>query len=530
MALATADSQALDANSLKKSRALFVLRVALISAAGVLLVLGTVLLGTALWVRRTFGKISVEQLLLHLPGAGGAEVTGAEAGYFVSFIVQALIVPLAALAIVLLLLNILRHRGSNSAGSSPRVWSRRLIWLPGVLAVAVFAAGTGVLANTVSLAQYVRSQTTTLSMADYYVSPNIEGDVAQARLSQDAAPKNLVFIFLESIEDSMADDQLFEQNMLEPLHRVTEDWQTIPDYQMFSGGGWTMAGLVGTSCAVPLRGAGVGEDDINSNEIGSAADEFMPGAVCLGDVLKAEGYQNVFLGGADAAFASKGKFLSSHGYDDVRDLGTWVAAGETELSDWGLSDRRLMEHAKEEVVRLHESGQPFNLTMLTLDSHEPTHLYDYCVQTTEDALESAIRCSMEQVAGFIQFMDEMGYLDDTVVVLSGDHPKMVGEAFVLLGALSTVEDRSLFNRIWSPDGVSATRVGADQLSMLATTLDVLGIGREDRRAGVGVSALVTSAPGSVLDLDGSRYDELIQSASRDLYRDLWEPHTPAVSV
>lgn len=291
-----------------------------------------------------------------------------------------------------------------------------------------------------------------------------------------------------------------------------------------------MAGLVGTSCAVPLRGAGVGEGDINSNEIGSRADEFMPGAVCLGDVLKADGYQNVFLGGADAAFASKGKFLSSHGYDEVRDLSTWVAAGETELSDWGLSDRRLMDHAKEEVVRLHESGQPFNLTMLTLDSHEPAHLYDYCQQTTNDVLESATRCSMEQVAGFIQFMDEAGYLDDTVVVLTGDHPKMVGETSGSFTTLNQAEARPIFNRIWSPEPIGDMRSGADQLSMLATTLDVLGIGREDRRAGVGVSALVTSAPGSVLDLDGSRYDELIQSASRDLYQELWKSHTPAASA
>lgn len=530
MALATADSQEQDANSLKKSRTLLVLRVALISLVGVLLVLGTVLLGAALWVRRTFGKISVEQLLLHLPGAGGAEVTGAESGYLLSFVLQALVLPLLILTVALFLLNVLKHRSASSSASPARAPFGWVNLLPGVLAIAVFAAGTGAFANTVGLAQYVKSQTTTLSMADYYVAPNVAGDAAPAHLNQDDTPKNLVFIFLESIEDSMANDQLFEQNMLEPLQQVTEGWQAIPDYQMFSGGGWTMAGLVGTSCGVPLRGAGVGENDIGSNEIGSGQEAFMPGAVCLGDVLKDRGYQNVFLGGADAEFASKGKFLSSHGYDDVRDLSTWVEAGETELSDWGLSDRRLMDHAKDEVVRLHESGQPFNLTMLTLDSHEPTHLYDYCEQTTEDALESAIHCSMEQVAGFIQFMDEMGYLDDTVVVLSGDHPKMVGEAFVSLGALSTVEDRSIFNRIWSPDGVPETRAGADQLSMLATTLDVLGIGREDHRAGVGVSALVTSAPGSVLDLDDSRYDELIQSASRDLYRALWKPHTPDASA
>lgn len=531
MALAADGSREQSTSGPNERRALPVLRVALVSVVGVLLVLGTVLLGTALWVRRTFGKISVEQLLLHLPGAGGAEVTGAETGYLMGFIWQALILPFAALAGVLFLLNVLRHRAVSSGATSTRVSFHWLNFLPGVLAVVVFAFGTGVFANTVGLAQYVRSQTTELSMNDYYVAPGLGGEVSTARLDQNSAePKNLVFIYLESIEDQMANEQLFEQNMLEPLQRVTEDWATIPDYQMFSGGGWTMAGLVGTSCAVPLRGAGVGENDINSNEIGSEANEFMPGAVCLGDVLKSEGYQNVFLGGADAAFASKGKFLSNHGYDEVRDLSTWVEAGETELSDWGLSDRRLMDHAKEEIVRLHESDQPFNLTMLTLDSHEPAHLYDYCQQTTDDVLESATRCSMEQVADFIQFMDEMGYLNDTVVVLTGDHPKMVGETSGSFTALNRVESRSIFNRIWSPEPIDDMRAGVDQLSMLATTLDVLGLGREDHRAGVGVSALVASAPGSALDLDHSQYDELIQSASRDLYRELWKRHEVSASA
>lgn len=512
-------------------------RAVLISILGVLLVLGAVLIGSAIWIRRTFGKISVEQLLLHLPGAGGAEVTGAETGYLTSYILQALVIPLGVLIVALFLLNLLRHRRRSSRSSVDAVNRVRPRWeraLPGVLAIAVFAAGSGVFANTVGLAQYVRSMISPLSMADYYVAPGADGGITAAQIGvgeeAEAQPKNLVFIYLESIEDQMANTQLFEQNMLEPVQQVTDGWQTIDDYQEFSGGGWTMAGLVGTSCAVPLRGAGIGENDLNSNEIGAATQSFMPGAVCMGDVLAANGYQNVFLGGADAEFASKGKFFESHGYSDVRDLNTWIEEGETELSDWGLSDRRLMDHAKEEVVRLHESGQPFNLTMLTLDSHEPAHLYDYCEQTTDDVLESVIRCSMEQVAGFIQFMSDMGYLDDTVVVLTGDHPKMVGEAFVSLGALNTVEDRSIFNRIWSPDGVPATREGADQLSMFATTLDLLDLGRKDHRAGVGVSAFVGSSPASIFELKDSQYDELIESASRDLYEALWKSRKPEDSV
>lgn len=487
--------------------------------------LGAVLIGSALWIRRTFGAVSVDQLLMNLPGAGGAEVTGAETGYVRSFLLEALLIPMIAVAVVAVLFYLARRRWwAPKPVLHESKWAalrfRKLV--PGVAAVAVVAIGASVFLDTVGAAQYVRSQTTTLTMSDYYVAPDLDGDVATIQLGEvDEAPKNLVFIFLESIEDQMANTELFEQNMLEPVQQATDGWQSIDNYQMYEGGGWTMAGLVGSSCGVPLRGAGTGENDINSNEIGAEVDDFMPGAVCLGDVLSANGYQNVFLGGADASFASKGKFLTNHGYDEVKDLSTWAEEGETEVSAWGLSDRRLMDHAREEIVRLHDSGEPFNLTMLTLDSHEPAHLYENCTQTTEDILESVIRCSMSQVASFIQFMDGMGYLDDTVVVLSGDHPKMVGDGFASLNALATVDNRPVFNRIWSPDELQIARDGVDQLSMFATILDALDLGRDDHRAGVGVSALVTDSPGSVLDLNDEQYAEVIQSASRDLYRELW---------
>src|SRR5690606_17287124 len=83
--------------------------------------------------------------------------------------------------------------------------------LPAVLSLAVFALGAGVFANTIGAAQYVRSQTTTLTMADYYVSPETSTSTSVVARTDglEAAPKNLVFIFLESIEDEMANDELF---------------------------------------------------------------------------------------------------------------------------------------------------------------------------------------------------------------------------------------------------------------------------------------------------------------------------------
>lgn len=501
---------------------------------------GAIFIGAASWIRRTFGPISVDQMLMHLPGAGGAETTGAETGYISTFVWQALVLPVGiALAVFLAAIALGRRRPrdyavppSHSAirralaAGAARVRLRR--WAPTALSLATLVVGAAIFVQAVSLPQYIRSLTTDLSMDDYYVSPESDGQLLALEQTSSGAPKNVVVIFLESIETSLADEELFEENMLAPVEQVTTDWASIPELEQYPGGGWTMAGIVGTECGVPLRGAGVGENDINSNEIGSEAASYLPGATCLGDVLSDAGYTNVFLGGADAQFASKENFLRSHGYDEVKDLRYWEKSGETEFGTWGLSDRALMEQAKAEVTRLHNAGQPFNLTMLTLDSHEPAHLFDYCPLTTDVEMTSVFRCSMEQVAGFVSYLEEMGYLEDTVVVLSGDHPKMLAEGGDFWNELAGKPDRTLFNRIWSPEGVNIARDRADQLSMFGTTLDLLGLGRSDGRAGVGVSVQVDShdsSEASMLALTQERYVEMVESRSAGLYRKLWDPRS-----
>lgn len=485
------------------------------------------LLGSALWVRRTFGPISVDQLLLNLPAPGAAAVAGPEAELLGSALVEAVAIPLAATALlalagVLLARKLRAGRGLRRHGGATR-WR-----VPLALSLGVFVLGAAVFGETVGLPQYLRSVTSPYSMEAHYVVPEPS---AAAMLTGDAEPtapqRNLVLIFLESIEESFGDPELFGENLLAPLDAATTGWASIPRFEEYEGGGWTMAGLVGSSCGLPLRGPGRGADDLGSNEIGRERDEYLPGARCLGDVLAESGYRNVFLGGADANFASKGTFLRSHGYDEVNDLGVWEAGGATERSGWGLSDRELFAGAEAELARLRESGQPFNLTILTLDSHEPAHLFPYCEKTGEEELRDATRCSIEQAAAFISGMDERGELADTVVAVVADHRKMISEGGPFWDQLSDSPNRTLVNRFWSPDGVRIAREEADQLSVFATLLDLLDMPARDHRAGIGVSVLVPgTSPGSILDLSPEEYRETVQSRSPGLYQRVWGQSEP----
>lgn len=503
----------------------------LAAASWLLIAIGAVLIGASLWIERTFGSISVDQMLMHLPGAGGAESTGSEGEYLRSFLSRAVIIPLLIVGGVYVTIRLLRIkvRDMRKQNALARSGPIRAV-VAGLLSLSVLAGGVLTFGETIHLRQFAQAAATASSMNDYYVAPDL---TSAASFSENGAVrKNLITIYLESTEESFSDETLFETDMMAPLNSVTSDWSKFDALNMYDGSGWTMAGIAGTECGVPLRGLGNFTFGENHNDIGADNAGYMPGAVCIGDVLKAAGYENVFLGGAESNFAAKSNYLKTHGYDKVMGLVDWQSLGETEVSPvWGLSDRRLMENAKQEVTRLHDQKAPFSLTLLTLDIHEPLNVFDSCPVTTQQPGESVQRCSAEAVAGFISYLEEEGYLEDTAVFITGDHEKLLAEGVAFDEQLNGRDNRVLYNRLWSPDPIQIERGYSDQLSVYATLLDVLGLGREDGRAGVGVSALIPENEATGMPtLSSEQYLEVLRSRSTDLYERLWNGKAGAESL
>lgn len=468
----------------------------------VLITIASVLAGTAGWIRLRFGPVTFDQIVTNLPVGGGEGVGNNE--LLTEALLASLVAPIAlTTAFAGLLWLRRRHRAAQ-----PRP-VRRSLALPSI----ALAGALGVLLTVAGVPQHAAAMLDPRSIADYYVDP---------AAGPSTKPRNLITIYLESVENSFAEESLFGENLLANLDRATTGWARY-GLRQYPGGGWTMSGIVSTQCAVPLKSKLL-VPGVNSNSLGEKVDHYLPGATCLGDILAARGYTNAFVGGAHTRFAGKDTFLSDHGYTSVQGLSTWEAAGEkrADISVWGLSDARMLDHARDTLADLRQAGTPFHLTILTLDTHEPAGVFDSCRPKDAEPMASALKCSTRAVAGFLDHLRTEGYLDDTVVVLMGDHLKNVAEGGSFSAGLAD-RDRTILFRVWSPDGVRFGRKDADQLSVLPTTLELLGLGAAGGRAGLGVSfAGEHDLTGTALTLPAGEYRSLLEAPSSGIYQEFWQ--------
>ncbi len=471
-----------------------------------LLIVATVMFAAAgLWIRYRFGAVLLDQVLLNLPAIGGG--AGVGSGAVAVELVGWVMVPLTLAAAVSV---VLVRRGRRAGRVQGRI-SMRAIWLPllaALVSLASFLSITGV-------PQYVYSLSDSRSIEPYYVTPAITAKPARAL--------NLITIYLESIEDTFSDTQLFGEDLLAPVEQATRDWSVYRDLQQPATGGWTMAGIVATQCGMALK-SDLLEAGFDPNETGERLGTYLPGAVCLGDLLGQAGYTSTFLGGASSSFAGKDTYLHSHGYQTVLGLDDWKRTGEAaqDISDWGLSDQRLFARASAVVDELHAAQRPFNLTLLTLDTHEPAVLRDSCPASGREPMAAATHCSMQAVAGFIDHLRAAGYLADTVVIVTGDHLKGIGAGTAFYDELSQASQRRIFFRLWSPAPVRLEVAEGDQFSVLPTTLEALGFSVAGGRAGLGMSLIGTRpVVGVALALPPQEYAALLSAPSRTFYARIW---------
>lgn len=314
---------------------------------------------------------------------------------------------------------------------------------------------------------------------------------------------NLVYIYAESLERTWFDEKRFP-DLLPELSRDLRDATSFTDTEQLPGTGFTIGGIVASQCGLPLFFP-------LSLNTGNVVNNFYPKAECLGDILKASGYENYFFQGADIHFSDKDVFLKNHGFDYVYgkyQLNKNVPSGY--VNAWGLYDDTLLDKVWDKFVELSKKGRRFSLFTLTVDTHPPKGFVSehcqrnvYFVMGEKNDSLSAIACSQEIISRFIRRIRTSEWAEQTVVVLSSDHLSMANSATFLLP--KKISDRhDLFAVFKGREPLQLTNIGKrSTLDNGATVLEILG---GEKKIGLGRSSLSLPSLSSVFDPFSKKLD------------------------
>lgn len=238
--------------------------------------------------------------------------------------------------------------------------------------------------------------------------------------------KNLVLIYMESLEAIYTDETDFK-SLTPNLNHYKQIGSWFSDIHQTPGTSWTIAGVSSSMCGTPL----LSDNNNHGNDIMSQG--FLNSAVCLSDILHQAGYQQSYLGGASLEFAGKGAFLREHHYDDVSGLNELLADYKDKdyLSGWGFYDDTLFDMAVEKFSMLADREQPFNLTLLTLDTHPPKgHPSASCspYKAIDNSMLHSVHCTDQLIGRFIKKISSHPAWKDTIIVLFSDHLSMRNDA------------------------------------------------------------------------------------------------------
>lgn len=252
---------------------------------------------------------------------------------------------------------------------------------------------------------------TSYNFYDYYRNPTIQ---------QIKEKKNLVFIYAESLEQSYSDEDNFP-GLTPGLNKLSKRAISFSNLQQIKGSGFTMGGMIASQCGISLIGIPYG----NSM---SGMDAFLPGAICLGDLLNREGYYLSYFGGANSEFAGKDIFYKTHHFNDIigsKEL-SMNLSDPTYKTNWGIYDDTLLNVTYESFLALSKEQSNFAIFLLTIDTHQPKERPSKECDAMKykdgrDITLNAVHCSDYLITKFVDKILDSQFAKNTTIIIASDH-------------------------------------------------------------------------------------------------------------
>ena len=457
-----------------------------------LLLFGFLCLFSALWYISVFGDVGFDAILYTL----FSDIDGTESGLVLDYLKGAAVPAVIFTALSAFLIF---FRSDNKLSLEVAKHKFRLYPFPKWLSSAVSVVLTVVLVIFACVKVhfddyflYMLEPSSTF-IEEHYVDPRA------ANVTFPEQKQNLIILYLESMETSFTDAAHHGGNDVNPIPELCKleeenvnfsHTESLGGFSSPTGTTWTVAALVAMNSGVPLK-LPLG---ISSNSYGQ--DHFMPGITMMSDILHENGYYQAFMCGSNATFGGRRQLYTEHCVDEIFDYGAATRDGVIEQGYavwWGMEDYYLFEYAKQKLPEMASRGQPFALSMLTVDTH---HVGGYvcglCENAYPEQYENVLACSSRQIYAFIEWVKQQDFYENTTIVICGDHPTM--DAGYAERNLPEGYDRKVYNCFINaiPQAVKEKNREFTSLDMFPTILASIGCTFDGDRLGLGTNLFSAS--------------------------------------
>ena len=434
----------------------------------ILLYIASLVIAGITYVKKYFPLVNFEQILYGLTNMKGSSASGIVDGTIFTFSVGTLIF------LILLVIYILLHNSKKVILIRIKYYSGFI--LLGSLIFTLYAIG--VFEYEINLFKQTKIYD------KYYVDGN------GVDITFPDKKQNLIFIYMESMETTNASINNGGAQKVSYIPNLENyalkydnfsSGEKIGGFVPVSGTTYTLAGMISQNSGVNFK---LPINIMDKNMVK------MNGVYALGDVLVDNGYKNYLMMGSQAIFASRDKYFKNHGNYEIFDY-TYAINNELIPKDylvwWGYEDNKLFEFAKNKLKDISKEEQPFNLTLLTADTHfTDGYLDSECDTPFDKKYANVMHCSDKMINNFITWVMEQDFYKNTTIVLVGDHLTMQSSFYDDIDKNYT---RSVYNVFINSRVKSDTTKNRmfSSMDIYPTTLASLGVKIDGDRLGLGTN-------------------------------------------
>ena len=441
--------------------------------------LGVIVVYAYTYFAEHFGQVPFGQLVYHLH----TPLDGTDISSYENVIILGVLLTIGAMGGYLLARWLLTRNRTNIAVS---------LWFGCLGIMAMCYGGIKACYHFDIPEYYAYTHASTSLYEDNYV------DGREVDITFPKQKRNLIYIFLESMEvtyadavsgGAMADNYIPELTTLGLENETFSDGTSLNGAHQISGATYTMGGLAAQTCGVPINENMVSNDTLNGTW--ESENNYLPGVWSIGDILHDAGYNQEFLIGSNGNFAGRASYFRGHGEYDVEDYNKALEDGRIPKDYkvwWGYEDQKLFQFAKEDVAKLADENEPFNMTLLTVDTHfTDGYVCDLCEENFNAQYSNVLACSSRQVAEFVEWVQQQDFYENTTIVIAGDH--LTPDSYYIANEGASGFDRRTYVTIINPaEGKHSEKVNRTYttLDLFPTTLSAMGVEIEGDRLGLGV--------------------------------------------